>query len=68
LSGGKINPLLGIAAVSCIPSTAKIAQYSAKEINPRAMILPHAMGPSVAGVITTGILAGFYITICSFLG
>lgn len=67
LSRGKVNPLIGIAAVSCIPSTAKIAQYSAKEANPSAMVLPHAMGASIAGVITTGILAGFYITICELI-
>ena len=68
ISKGKVNPLVGVAAVSCIPATAKIAQYSAKEANPMAMILPHAMGASVGGVITTGILAGFYITICGLLG
>ena len=68
ISKGRVNPLVGVAAVSCIPSTAKIAQYSAKEANPMAMILPHAMGASVGGVITTGILAGFYITICGLLG
>ncbi|RLI05603.1 Na+-translocating decarboxylase subunit beta [Candidatus Bathyarchaeota archaeon] len=67
LSGGKINPLLGIAGVSCVPTTAKIAQKCAKEVNPEAMILPHAMGPCVAGVITTAILAAFYITIVPLL-
>ncbi|MDD5703050.1 MAG: sodium ion-translocating decarboxylase subunit beta [Dehalococcoidales bacterium] len=62
LSKGKINPLIGIAAVSCIPSTVKIAQKCAAKANKRAMILPFAMGPGVAGVITTAIIAGLFMT------
>jgi sodium ion-translocating decarboxylase beta subunit len=62
LSKGKINPLIGIAGVSCVPTTAKVAQKCAFQANKRAMILPFAMGPSVAGVITTAIIAGIYIT------
>ncbi len=56
------NPLLGIAAVSCVPTTAKVAQKCAAAVNKKAMILPFAMGPCVAGVITTAIIAGIYIT------
>jgi sodium ion-translocating decarboxylase beta subunit len=63
LSGGKINPLIGIAAVSCVPTTAKVAQHCAMEVDETIMILPHAMGPCVAGVITTAILCGIYITL-----
>jgi oxaloacetate decarboxylase beta subunit len=62
-SGGKINPLIGIAAVSCVPTTAKVAQHCAMEADETIMILPHAMGPCVAGVITTAILCGIYITL-----
>jgi sodium ion-translocating decarboxylase beta subunit len=62
LSKGKINPLIGIAGVSCIPTTAKVAQKCAAQANKKSMILPFAMGPSVAGVITTAIIAGIYIT------
>jgi len=61
LSKGKINPLIGIAGVSCVPSTAKVAQKCAFAVNKRAMILPVAMGPNVAGVITTAIIAGIYV-------
>jgi oxaloacetate decarboxylase beta subunit len=61
LSGGKINPLIGIAGVSCVPSTAKVAQKCALEANKHAIILPFAMGPNVAGVITTAIIAGIYV-------
>ena len=64
----KINPLLGIAAVSCVPTTAKVAQKCAYKVNKRCMILPFAMGPNVAGVITTAIITGAYIAGISFLG
>ena len=57
----KINPLLGIAAVSCVPTTAKVAQKCAYQVNKKAMILPFAMGPCVAGVITTAIITGIYL-------
>lgn len=63
LSGGKINPLIGIAAVSCVPTTAKVAQHCAMEVDETIMILPHAMGPCVAGIITTAILCGIYVTL-----
>lgn len=62
VSGGKINPIIGIAGVSCIPTTAKVAQHAAFEANKKNMILPFAMGPSVAGVITTSIITGIYVT------
>jgi oxaloacetate decarboxylase beta subunit len=56
------NPLVGIAAVSCVPTTAKVAQKCAAAVNKKAMILPFAMGPCVAGVITTAIITGIYIS------
>ncbi|MBA7602585.1 Carboxybiotin decarboxylase [subsurface metagenome] len=62
ISKEPFNPLVGIAAVSCIPTTAKVAQKCAAAVNKKAMILPFAMGPCVAGVITTAILTGIYIT------
>jgi len=61
VSGGKINPLIGIAGVSCVPTTAKVAQKCAMAVNKQAIVLPFAMGPSVAGVITTAIIAGIYV-------
>ncbi len=62
LSKRKVNPLLGIAGVSCVPSTAKVAQKCAAESNVFAFILPYAMGPCVAGVITTAIITGIYVS------
>jgi len=62
LSKGKVNPLLGIAGVSCLPTTVKVAQKCAAEANVFAFILPYAMGPCVAGVITTAIITGIYVS------
>ena len=62
VSGGKINPLLGIAGVSCVPTTAKVAHKCANEANPEAFIILHAMGPNIAGVITTAIITAVYVT------
>jgi len=68
ISKEPFNPLLGIAAVSCVPTTAKVAQKCAMQVNKKAMILPFAMGPCVAGVITTAIITGIYISGLKFLG
>ena len=62
VSGGKINPLIGIAGVSCLPTTAKVAHKCAQEADPNVFILPYAMGPCIAGVITTAIITACYIT------
>ena len=62
---GNYNPTIGIAAVSCVPSTAKVAQKEVSKINPNSMILPEALGANISGVITSAIIAGLYITIFS---
>jgi carboxybiotin decarboxylase len=58
----QFNPVIGIAGVSCVPSTAKVAQKSANEVNAAAMILPDALGANICGVITTAMISGVYIT------
>ncbi len=60
---GKYNPLIGVAGVSCVPTTAKVVQKIATEANPGVMILPHALGASISGVITTAILTGVYVAV-----
>lgn len=62
-TGKKFNPVIGIAGVSCVPTTAKVAQKSVSQINPNALILPEAIGANISGVITTAIIAGIYITL-----
>jgi len=62
-SGGKFNPIIGIAGVSCVPTTAKIVQKIASEANPGAIVLPQALGANISGVITTAIIAAVYIAL-----
>jgi oxaloacetate decarboxylase beta subunit len=68
LSKGRVNPLIGLAGVSCVPTTAKVVQKAAFQANKRVVILPFAMGPNVAGVITTAIISGIYLSTIHFLG
>jgi carboxybiotin decarboxylase len=58
---GKYNPMIGIAGVSCIPTTAKIVQKLATQANPGNIIMPHALGASISGVITSAILTGIFV-------
>jgi oxaloacetate decarboxylase beta subunit len=60
---GKYNPMIGIAGVSCVPTTAKVVQKIATQANPGVMILPHALGANISGVITTAILTGIYVAV-----
>lgn len=62
-TGGKFNPVIGIAGVSCVPSTAKVAQKAVTEVNPQAIILQDALGANISGVITTAIITGLYVTL-----
>lgn len=55
------NPVIGIAGVSCVPTTAKLAQQAAQEENPFCMILGFAMGANISGVITSAIIAGVFV-------
>ncbi|MCL1829080.1 MAG: sodium ion-translocating decarboxylase subunit beta [Oscillospiraceae bacterium] len=60
--GREFNPVIGISGVSCVPTTAKLAQHAAQEENPFAVILPVAMGASLSGVIVSAIATGVFIT------
>ena len=61
-SKGKYNPIIGIAGVSCIPTTAKLAQKAAYETNPYCVIMPLAMGAGVSGLIVSAIATGVFIS------
>ena len=61
LTGGKINPLIGSAGVSAVPMAARVSQKVGQEYNPRNYLLMHAMGPNVAGVIGSAVVAGILI-------
>ncbi len=63
ISGGQVNPVVGIAGVSCVPTTAKVAQKVVSKDNPQAIILPAALGANISGVITTAIIAGVFCSL-----
>lgn len=67
ITKGKYNPTIGIAGVSCVPTTAKVAQKLCSQANPQAFILPYAMAVNISGVITSAILAGVYVSIIPYL-
>lgn len=58
LDGGKTNPLIGSAGVSAVPMAARVSQIVGQKANPANFLLMHAMGPNVAGVISTAVAAG----------
>jgi sodium ion-translocating decarboxylase beta subunit len=66
-SGRKFNPVIGIAGVSCVPSTAKVAQKEVSAVAPDVIILPEALGVNISGVITTAILTGIYVSLVPLL-
>lgn len=57
----KINPLIGSAGVSAVPMAARVSQVEGAKADPSNFLLMHAMGPNVAGVIGTAMVAGFFI-------
>ena len=63
LSKGKVNPLIGSAGVSAVPMAARVSQVVAQEEKPGNFILMHAMGPNVAGVIGSAIVAGMLLSL-----
>lgn len=63
ITGKKVNPVVGIAGVSCIPTTAKVAQKVVQKDNPSAIVMQYALGASVMGVITSAIIAGVFCSI-----
>ena len=63
LTGGKINPLIGSAGVSAVPMAARVSQKVGAETDPTNFLLMHAMGPNVAGVIGTAVVAGTFMAV-----
>ena len=60
---GKVNPLIGSAGVSAVPMAARVSQVVGQKENPSNFLLMHAMGPNVAGVIGTAVVAGTFMAI-----
>lgn len=60
-----INPIIGAAGVSAVPMAARVAQKVGQEENPANFLLMHAMGPNMAGVIATAVVAGIFLEMLS---
>ena len=51
----KINPLIGSAGVSAVPMAARVSQDMGAKEDPQNVLLMHAMGPNVAGVVGSAV-------------
>lgn len=58
----KINPLIGSAGVSAVPMAARMSHHMGQQASPKVFLLGHAMGPNVAGVIGSAVIAGVLIS------
>jgi len=58
LSGQRINPLVGAAAISAFPMSGRLAQQVALEEDNQNFILMHALGANTAGQVASVIAAG----------
>jgi oxaloacetate decarboxylase beta subunit len=59
-----VNPLIGSAGVSAVPMAARVSNKVGLETDPTNYLLMHAMGPNVAGVIGSAVVAGVLYTLC----
>jgi sodium ion-translocating decarboxylase beta subunit len=63
LSKSPVNPLIGSAGVSAVPMAARVSNRVGQEANPKNYLLMHAMGPNVAGVIGSAVVAGVLLSL-----
>ena len=67
INNKNFNPVVGIAGVSCVPTTAKVAQMEVNRVTKFSFILEYAMSANICGVITTAIITGIYVTLVPLL-
>ncbi len=65
LSGRRINPLVGAAAISAFPMSGRLAQQVAWEEDDQNFILMHALGANTAGQVASVIAAGVLMALLS---
>lgn len=58
----KINPLIGAAGVSAVPTSARVVHNFSLKYNKDNNLLMHAMAPNVAGVLGSAIAAGYFLS------
>jgi oxaloacetate decarboxylase beta subunit len=63
ISKEPFNPIIGAAGVSAVPMAARVAQHIGQKENPRNFLLMHAMGPNVAGVVGSAVVAGIFLSL-----
>ncbi|MCP4513784.1 MAG: sodium ion-translocating decarboxylase subunit beta [Delftia sp.] len=63
LSGQRINPLVGAAAISAFPMSGRLAQQVALEEDNQNFILMHALGANTAGQVASVIAAGILMAL-----
>jgi sodium ion-translocating decarboxylase beta subunit len=68
MSKSKINPLIGSAGVSAVPMAARVSQSEGAKADPENVLLMHAMGPNVAGVLGSAVAAGVLLSLKSLVG
>jgi len=61
------NPLIGSAGVSAVPMAARVSSKVGQEADPQNFLLMHAMGPNVAGVIGSAVVAGVLLAVVPFM-
>ena len=59
----QINPLIGAAGVSAVPMAARVVSKEGQQYDSSNILLMHAMGPNVAGVIGSAVAAGVLLSI-----
>ncbi len=57
----KINPIIGAAGVSAVPMAARVAHSEGLRANPNNYLIMHALGPNMAGAISTSVVAGVFL-------
>lgn len=62
-ANSQINPLIGAAGVSAVPMSARVVSKVGQEYDKSNILLMHAMGPNVAGVIGSAVAAGVLLSI-----
>ena len=57
------NPMIGACGVSAVPMSARVVQGMGQEANPSNFLLMNAMGPNVAGVVGSAVVAGIFLSV-----
>ena len=63
MSHNKVNPLIGAAGIAIMPLSARVASKLGLEAKSETMLLTHAVGVTMAGVIGSAVAAGTLLAI-----